>query len=111
MLIDCDIHVTYRSIKELVPYADAHTRELIERSGVAGLSMPTYPWVHPSGWIRRDTYDADAVEAGSMFIIPPDTPHKAVAVGGPAVVLDVFSPVREDYAAMFNRYIPDDRSA
>ena len=46
------------------------------------------------------------VEAGSMFIIPPDTPHKAVAVGGPAVVLDVFSPVREDYAAMFNRYIP-----
>jgi predicted TIM-barrel fold metal-dependent hydrolase len=67
MLIDCDIHVTYRSIKELVSYADAHTRELIERSGVAGLSMPTYPWVHPSGWIRRDTYDAEAVEAGSMF--------------------------------------------
>ena len=67
MLIDCDIHVTYGSIKELVPYADAHTRELIERSGVAGLPMPTYPWVHPSGWIRRDTYDADAVEAGSMF--------------------------------------------
>ena len=46
------------------------------------------------------------VEAGSLFIIPPDTPHRAVAVGGPAVVLDVFSPVREDYAAMFNRYIP-----
>ena len=67
MLIDCDIHVTYRSIKDLVPYADPHTRELIERSGVAGLSMPTYPWVHPSGWIRRDTYDAEAVEAGSMF--------------------------------------------
>ena len=67
MLIDCDIHVTYRSIKELVPYADVHTRELIERSGVAGLSMPTYPWVHPSGWIRRDTYDAERVEAGSMF--------------------------------------------
>jgi len=67
MLIDCDIHVTYGSIKEIVPFADAHTRELIERSGVAGLSMPTYPWVHPSGWIRRDTYDAEAVEAGSMF--------------------------------------------
>src|SRR5215207_4122119 len=49
MLIDCDIHVTYRSIKELIPYADAHTRELVDRSGVAGLSMPTYPWVHPSG--------------------------------------------------------------
>jgi hypothetical protein len=43
-----------------------------------------------------------------MFIIPPDVPHRAVAVGGPAVVLDVFSPVREDYAAMFNRYIRAD---
>ena len=50
-----------------MPFADPHTRELIERSGVAGLSMPTYPWVHPSGWIRRDTYDAEAVESGSMF--------------------------------------------
>lgn len=45
-------------------------------------------------------------QAGSLFIIPPNTPHKAVAVGGPAVVLDVFSPVREDYAEMFNKYIP-----
>src|ERR1700722_20215155 len=42
----------------------------------------------------------------SMLLIPPNTPHKAVAVGGPAVVLDVFSPVREDYAALFNKYIP-----
>jgi quercetin dioxygenase-like cupin family protein len=47
------------------------------------------------------------VEAGSMFIIPPNTPHKAVAVDGPAVVLDVFSPVREDYAELYNKYIPD----
>lgn len=46
------------------------------------------------------------VEAGSLFLIPPHTPHRAVAVDGPAVVLDVFSPVREDYAALTNRYIP-----
>jgi len=45
-------------------------------------------------------------EAGSLFIIPPNTPHKAVAVNGPAVVLDVFSPVREDYAELYNKYIP-----
>ena len=36
---------------------------------------------------------------GEMYLIPPDTPHRATAVGGPAVVMDVFSPVREDYAA------------
>ena len=45
-------------------------------------------------------------EPGSMFLIPPNTPHRAVAVDGPAVVLDVFSPVREDYAELTNRYIP-----
>jgi quercetin dioxygenase-like cupin family protein len=46
------------------------------------------------------------VEAKSMFIIPPSVPHRAVAVDGPAVVLDVFSPVREDYAELMNAYIP-----
>ncbi len=46
------------------------------------------------------------VEAGAMFIIPPHVMHRAVALDGPAVVLDVFSPVREDYAALVNAYIP-----
>lgn len=46
------------------------------------------------------------VEAGSLFLIPPSVPHRAVAVDGPAVVLDVFSPVREDYAELANKYIP-----
>ncbi len=50
------------------------------------------------------------VEAGSLFLIPPNTPHRAVAVGGPAVVLDVFSPVREDYARLVNTWIPELRS-
>jgi quercetin dioxygenase-like cupin family protein len=48
------------------------------------------------------------VEPGSLFLIPANVPHKARPVGGPVVVLDVFSPVREDYAALFNRYIPQD---
>jgi quercetin dioxygenase-like cupin family protein len=46
------------------------------------------------------------VEAGVMFLIPPNVLHKAVAVGGPVLVLDVFSPPREDYAVLVNRYIP-----
>ncbi|QDU09720.1 cupin domain-containing protein [Gimesia aquarii] len=46
------------------------------------------------------------VEAGAMFIIPPNTPHKVIAIDGPAVVLDVFTPVREDYAELYNKYIP-----
>lgn len=43
---------------------------------------------------------------GDMFIIPPNTPHGARPVDGPAIVLDVFSPIREDYAKLFNKYIP-----
>ena len=46
------------------------------------------------------------VEAGSLFLIPANVPHKARPVGGPVVVLDVFSPVREDYAEMYNKYVP-----
>ena len=46
------------------------------------------------------------VEAGSLFLIPPNVPHRAVALDEPCTVLDVFSPVREDYAELVNRYIP-----
>ncbi len=45
-------------------------------------------------------------EPGSLYLIPADVPHRAVAVDGPAVVLDIFSPIREDYAELANRYIP-----
>ncbi len=41
---------------------------------------------------------------GDMFIIPPNTIHKAKSVDGPATLLDIFSPVREDYVALFNKY-------
>ena len=41
---------------------------------------------------------------GDMFIIPPNTPHTAKTVGGSATLLDIFSPVREDYAVLFNKY-------
>ena len=45
------------------------------------------------------------VDPGAMFLIPPNVFHKAVAIEGPMVALDVFSPVREDYAELFNKYI------
>ena len=49
-------------------------------------------------------------EPGAMFIIPGNVPHRAVAVKGPVLVLDIFSPVREDYAALFNKYVPTTKS-
>jgi quercetin dioxygenase-like cupin family protein len=47
------------------------------------------------------------VEPGSMFLIPSNVYHKAVAINGPVLALDVFSPVREDYAELFNKYITE----
>lgn len=33
-----------------------------------------------------------------MYLIPPNVPHRAIALEGPVTVLDIFSPIREDYA-------------
>ena len=42
--------------------------------------------------------------AGESYIIPGNTMHAARASGGACRVLDVFSPVREDYARGVNQY-------
>lgn len=42
---------------------------------------------------------------GDMYLIPPNVPHTVTAVGGPVVVLDIFTPIREDYAARVNQYV------
>lgn len=41
---------------------------------------------------------------GDMYLIPGGIEHRAVAIGGPVVALDVFSPVREDYASESSSY-------
>ena len=79
-----------------------------------GAVVPLHDHPHEQGGLllegRVELTIGDEVrvcEPGARFLIPPHTPHKAVAVGGPARVLDVFSPVREDYVELFNKYIPD----
>ena len=57
MLIDCDIHIGYETLADLLPYLDGPTQELVRSSGTNGLAMPSYPWNHPSGWIRQDVYE------------------------------------------------------
>ena len=52
MLVDCDLHVGYDSLRDLLPHLDGATAELVEQSGTNGLGMPSYPWYHPTGWLR-----------------------------------------------------------
>jgi quercetin dioxygenase-like cupin family protein len=79
----------------------------------SGAEVPLHHHPHEQGGIllqgRLQLTIGDetrTVEAGAMFLIAANVPHRAIALDGPAVVLDVFSPVREDYAALVNRYIP-----
>jgi uncharacterized protein len=60
VLVDCDIHVGYESLDDLLPYLDPPTRELVTSSGTSGLVMPSYPWNHPTGWFRQDLIDGGA---------------------------------------------------
>ena len=41
---------------------------------------------------------------GEAFIIPPNVVHWGVVEEGPAKVLDIFSPPREDYVERYNRH-------
>jgi uncharacterized protein len=56
MRVDCDVHIGYGSIAELEPYLPPAARELLVHSATHGFTVPGYPWQHPTGWIRKDTY-------------------------------------------------------
>src|SRR5689334_8942573 len=67
MLIDCDVHVGYDSLLDLVEYLDGPTREHVTHAGTNGLAMPSYPWYHPTGWIRKDAYIRDGMAQGQQI--------------------------------------------
>ncbi len=78
-----------------------------------GAMIPMHDHPHEQGGILLEGKleltigdESRVVKPGDMFLIPPGVPHQAVAVDGPAIVMDVFSPIREDYAKLMNDYIP-----
>ena len=56
MRVDCDVHIGYESISALAPYLPPGSRELLTHSATHGFTVPGYPWQHPTGWVRKDTY-------------------------------------------------------
>lgn len=77
----------------------------------AGAVVPLHHHPHEQGGMvvsgrLRFTIGDETKECGpgDMYLIPPDVPHTVTAVEA-AVVLDVFTPIREDYAARVNKFV------
>jgi uncharacterized protein len=98
MLIDCDIHVGYETLSDLLPYLDAPTRELVINSGTNGLAMPSYPWNHPTGWLRHDVYERGSGHSANFAYMSLDTLRER-HLGTYDVTLGVVEP---DEAAAFS---------
>lgn len=59
-----------------------------------------------SGKLRfRIGAEEKVIGPGDAFIVPPDVVHAGVVLEGPAQVLDIFSPPREDYLDRYNDFI------
>lgn len=54
MIIDCDVHQNFRSLDDLLPYLPRAQSEHLTRGGYSGMGFPTYLWMHPEGFARRD---------------------------------------------------------
>lgn len=65
-LIDCDLHFGPRSLTDLLPYMEPPYRDLVLHSNDFGLTLPSYPWQHPTGWTRKDTFSPDSPPSTSL---------------------------------------------
>ena len=79
----------------------------------AGAEIPLHDHPHEQGGILLEGKlqltigdETQTLAPGAMFFIPANIPHQAIAMDGPAVVLDAFSPIREDYAALMKNHLP-----
>lgn len=74
--------VTFEPGAVVLPHSHPHEQTGILISGQLDFEI---------GGIRR------RLSPGDVWRIPGGVPHTVVAVGGPAVAVDVFTPIREDY--------------
>jgi quercetin dioxygenase-like cupin family protein len=49
--------------------------------------------------------EARTLTPGDAYIIAGGTEHAARSIGGPCRALDIFSPIREDYARGMNQFV------
>jgi predicted TIM-barrel fold metal-dependent hydrolase len=70
-VIDCDVHNSWASSRELLPYLDPYFRDFLERGELPGGrdSFPHAhrPWLHPEGFTRADAVPPDGGTPGSSY--------------------------------------------
>lgn len=113
---DIPVNEVAPGVKIRAPYGEHLMISLLEMDQGAVVNRHSHP--HEQGGLMLEGKmelsigdETRIVEPGEAYLIPPHVPHRAVAVGGPAKALDIFSPVREDYADLQNKYIPPGDSA
>jgi hypothetical protein len=66
-MIDCDVHQNFDHVQDLVPWLDPAFRDYVVHGGYGGYSLPNYPWLHPSGFMRGDSVPPDGGVPGSDY--------------------------------------------
>ena len=70
-MIDCDVHNSWASARELLPYLDPYSRDCLERGELPGGrdSFPHAhrPWLHPEGFERTDAVPPGGGPPGSDY--------------------------------------------
>ena len=66
-MIDCDVHQNFDDVRDLVPWLDPAFRDYVLHGGYGGYSLPNYPWLHPSGFMRDDAVPPDGGVPGSSY--------------------------------------------
>jgi quercetin dioxygenase-like cupin family protein len=113
---DVSVNEVAPGVRIRAPYGQNLMLSLLEMD--EGAVVPTHQHPHEQGGYLMEGRmeltigeETRVVETGGAYLIPPEVPHRAVAVGGAIVALDIFTPVREDYAELGNRYIPGEEEA
>ena len=66
-MIDCDVHQNFNHLHDLLPWIDPAHRDYVLHGGYGGYSLPNYPWLHPSGFMRDDAVPPDGGVPGSDY--------------------------------------------
>jgi quercetin dioxygenase-like cupin family protein len=91
------------------PHGERIMLSLVELD--AGASVPAHSHPHEQAGIVLDgrleltiAGEARVLAPGDAYLIPGGVEHAARPIGGPCRALDIFSPIREDYAGGRNVY-------